>query len=634
MADITAHSEYLAARKQAKKYLSDHAGDPLGGHLAVLENIIGHDDHAGEISLGIHEVPLRKIVGTYTDVRSGSFAGNWLPLLAEGTEFASKWQSLYSHHIRDGITDPIKVYEYLGRFYVLEGNKRVSVLNWVGAYSMRADITRILPRFDESNERIRIYYEILSYDPRSFAFSGMWFKRSGSFTALIEAARRFAEQRDDLRSLEPHQWLPRAYNDFSLQFDRAGFRTIDITTADAFIEYINVYDFPYELPLDILSEQVRACAAQFRLAAGEGDSITVESGAPAPRSGGIFGFGAKHAHVLFAYRTTADTSSWTRSHENARKSIEESLDGRVTTAAVFDIPSDDPYPALRAAVEREQPDVLFTVNSLFSAASLRIALEFPQTLVFNCNHAVTGLNLNTYFTKLYEQSFILGAVAGAYTATDIIGFVDLPARATDSTYAINAFTQGARLVNHNIRVKRCKTRTNYSGPEDKLARKKLAEAGCDVVMCQYPNYDDIVVKPCDDIYAMLCSISPNGSVVEYLAAAAWNWSAVYEKILGDYLAGGFEALLRGRQAGSYYFWLGISSGAAPIYKVDAALGTHTARLCDLFCDLVSNAKLYPFIGPIRDGAGELRVARYDMPTLADIRRMDWLCDIVDETISL
>ena len=635
MADITARNEYLAARKQARKYLSEHANDPNRGHPAVLESILDREEHAGEISLGVHEVPLRKIVGTYTDIRSGSFSGNWLPLLAEGTEFASKWQSLYAHHIRDGITDPIKVYEYLGYFYVLEGNKRVSVLSWVGAYSLRADVTRILPRYDETNEEMRIYYEIIGYDPRCFAFSGMWFRHYGSFTALIEGARRFASQHEELRGLEPHQWLPRAYNDFALQYDRAGFRSLDITTADAFIEYINVYDFPYNLPLDQLAEQVRACGAQFRLAAGEGGRIVVESNTPSPRSGvGLFGLGVRRAHLLFAYRTPPSTSSWTRSHEIARQNLKHAFDGRVTTSAVYDISDTDPYPALKKAVEFEKPDILFTVNSLFSAASLRIALEYPQTLVFNCNHAVTGLNLNTYFTKLYEQTFILGAAAGAYTATDVIGFVDLPARATDSTYAINAFAQGARLVNHNIRVKRCTPRINYSGPEDRLARRKLAEAGCDVVLCQYPNYDEIVVKPCDDLYAMLCSIDRRGSVVEYLAGAAWNWGAIYEKILNDYLSGSFEPILRGKLTSSFYFWLGTSSSAAPIYKVDAALGTHTARLCDLFTELIRHSRLHPFIGPIRDRDGVLRVSRYDMPNLSDIRRMNWLCDIVDETIAL
>ena len=114
----------------------------------MLEGKLHETETVGEINLGIYEIPLESIVGTLTEARSTAFAGNFMPLLAEGSEFASKWQSLYSHHIRDGISDPIKVYEYLNRFYVVEGNKRVSVLTHVGAYSIRAEVIRILPKRD------------------------------------------------------------------------------------------------------------------------------------------------------------------------------------------------------------------------------------------------------------------------------------------------------------------------------------------------------------------------------------------------------------------------------------------------------------------------------------------------------
>ena len=258
MANPSALNEYLAARKQGRKYVAEHARDRFGGHPAVLETLLEDSEQAAEITVGTFEIPLSRIAGTYTGIRSDSFSGNWLPLLAEGTEFAGKWQSLYTHHIQDGITDPIKVYEYMGKFYVVEGNKRVSVMSWVGAYSIRADITRMLPRYNEEDEQVRIYYEILSYDPRSFAFSDMWFSHYGSFTYLIEAARLFSKRHADdlpeLKGLEPHEWLPSAFRDFSVQYERAGFDSLDITTGDAFLEFIHFYGFPYRRPLDQLAQ--------------------------------------------------------------------------------------------------------------------------------------------------------------------------------------------------------------------------------------------------------------------------------------------------------------------------------------------------------------------------------------------
>ena len=67
-------------------------------------------------------------------------------------------------HLDSGIRDPILCYEYLGRFYVEEGNKLVSVLKRFGAVRVRARIRRVVPPYSEEL-RIRAYYRpIVSQD--------------------------------------------------------------------------------------------------------------------------------------------------------------------------------------------------------------------------------------------------------------------------------------------------------------------------------------------------------------------------------------------------------------------------------------------------------------------------------------
>ena len=60
-------------------------------------------------------------------------------------------------HLEEGIRDPIKVYEYMNRFYVQEGNKRVSVLKCVGAVSVMAEVIRILP-FRSEEKANKVYF--------------------------------------------------------------------------------------------------------------------------------------------------------------------------------------------------------------------------------------------------------------------------------------------------------------------------------------------------------------------------------------------------------------------------------------------------------------------------------------------
>ena len=93
--------------------------------------------------IGREQIPLALVVGTKTGGRNHAFARNFMPLLGMDSEFAAKWSSLCQSHLEEGIRQPVKVYEYRNRFYVEEGNKRVSVLKYFDADSIDADVIQI-----------------------------------------------------------------------------------------------------------------------------------------------------------------------------------------------------------------------------------------------------------------------------------------------------------------------------------------------------------------------------------------------------------------------------------------------------------------------------------------------------------
>ena len=112
----------------------------------VLDEILDDSMVAGRMDLGVIEIPMDQIVGTKTEGRKMAFAANFMPLLPPDSEFATKWMRLCEAHLGDeGIRDPIRCYEYLGRFYVQEGNKRVSVLKSYDAPTIPGYVTRLVP---------------------------------------------------------------------------------------------------------------------------------------------------------------------------------------------------------------------------------------------------------------------------------------------------------------------------------------------------------------------------------------------------------------------------------------------------------------------------------------------------------
>ena len=119
------------------------------------------------VPLGLVQIPIDQIVGTRYEGRSNAFSGNYMPILGENTEFARKWSDLCTAHEEEGIRDPIKAYEYMNKFYVEEGNKRVSVLKFFKADSISAMVTRKIPRYSDDLD-VKLYYEYNNYSPFVF----------------------------------------------------------------------------------------------------------------------------------------------------------------------------------------------------------------------------------------------------------------------------------------------------------------------------------------------------------------------------------------------------------------------------------------------------------------------------------
>lgn len=152
--------EYRKALKLGKKYYRTCTLSGESLYLPVLEQMLQNTTIISQESLGIVEIPLEQIVGTYYNGRQPTFTHGFLPLMDENTEFAQKWIALCAAHLDTGIHDPIVAYEFMNKFYVVEGHKRVSVLKHFGAFSLRGSVTRMIPQPDDSTES-HIYTEFL-----------------------------------------------------------------------------------------------------------------------------------------------------------------------------------------------------------------------------------------------------------------------------------------------------------------------------------------------------------------------------------------------------------------------------------------------------------------------------------------
>ena len=155
--------EYQEALKMGKKEYKSCVQHGRFPYLPVLDDILSREEIQTEQNMGLMQIPLDFVVGTSTKGRTYSFAANFMPILDMNTEFAFKWAALCEAQVNEGIRDPIVAYEYMNRYYVVEGNKRVSVLKYYKADSILANVTRKIPKYSE-DENVKIYYEYMKFN--------------------------------------------------------------------------------------------------------------------------------------------------------------------------------------------------------------------------------------------------------------------------------------------------------------------------------------------------------------------------------------------------------------------------------------------------------------------------------------
>jgi hypothetical protein len=151
--------------------------------LPVLESKVPDLSTLSRMSLGIITVPLSRVLGSVSPGRSKAFTKGFLPILEGGSEFAAKWDHLYESVESEGVNQPVTALEYMGYYYVTEGNKRVSVMKAMGARDIEADVTRVFPPRSDDPE-VAAYYEYCDFTKETGLYA-ILFSRPGSYQKLL-----------------------------------------------------------------------------------------------------------------------------------------------------------------------------------------------------------------------------------------------------------------------------------------------------------------------------------------------------------------------------------------------------------------------------------------------------------------
>ena len=606
---------YREARKLADKSCRENISRGLSPCLPVLDDFIGSEQVASAVNLGLVQIPIKFIVGTKTRGRVNAFAPNFMPVLEEVTEFAEKWKSLCQSHLTEGIRDPIKVYEYMNRYYVEEGNKRVSVLKFFDAYNIAAIVYRILPKKTD-DEKVQIYYEFVDFYNLS-KINYLEFSKKGCFSKLQKAVGK--AETEEWSESERREFSG-VFHSFEQAYSRNGGDKLKTTVGDAMLSYIEVYG--YAALLHESSDEINTNLKKMweEVALNEkSDAIELKTQPSDEKKRSVFSRMFEHAiggvmKVAFVYDRTPEKSGWVNDHELGRLHVQRVFEGEIETKAYTNAMDNDPIKIIEKAVE-DGNKLIFTTSPRLLNASLRVAIDNPDVVIMNCSLNTSHRYVRTYYTRMYEVKFILGLLAGSLSESGSLGYVcDYPI--FGQIAGINAFALGAQMANPRSRVY-----LEWSGVKGaKKASQALADRGV-----QYISSQDTVSFLKDDrtLYG-LSRVTDKGN--DLLALPIWKWDVYYETMLRQMFDNTVKKEYENSDRALNYYW-GMSAGVADIVYT-SQLPVPSRRYADFFRDSFIHNSITPFITPFNTQDGTVIGENQKTLSLDQIIEMDYLAENV------
>ncbi len=582
-------------------------------YLPLLDDFVTSERITTGSDLGTKWVPSELIVGTRSAARSNAFAKNFMPVLGEMSEFATKWNALCNAHVEEGIRDPITCYEYMNRFYVEEGNKRVSVLKFFGAPTIYAHVYRIMPEQNGSKE-VELYNAFLEFQ-RCSRMHLPEFSKPQSYQRL---QRLMGKEPDEVWTEDEKKDFMASYHHFREAYSPQG-KKEDRAVGDALLTYIEVYGYgalrgktEAEIKKDIarLREEIN-------LAQEAGRQIEVKTD-PKDKPAGLLSKvlpSAKPIKVAFVHDKTPETSGWTFGHECGRLHIERVFGSDIETSAYYNALDDNNADGELEQAIADGNTVIFTTSPRLLQPSLRAAVEHPKVTVLNCSLNTSHRYIRTYYARMYEIKFIIGAIAGSLAQSSDVGYIcDYPI--FGQVAGINAFALGVQMVNPLTKVV---LEWSSVGGGLEAATQRLRERGIKLISTQ----DTKRFRERENTSFGLSIIDENGQTP--LARPLWLWGSYYESIIRSIRDGTFKSDYEGSNRAINYYW-GLSAGVVDLQCYDV-LPESVRRLAKLLKDSVISG-VEPFMGPLFDRERREIIGEEQSLTLEQIISMDWLVENV------
>lgn len=606
-----ATEEFIQALKLGQKEYKEASAAGKQLHPLVLDELLSDDIAESVIDVGLVDIPAERIVGVKSSGRVTAFSATFRPLLDLKTEFGAKWVSLCEAHLGEtGITDPIQCYEYLGNFYVQEGNKRVSVLRHFDAPQIPAYVKRVLP-IKTDDPRNQAYYEFLEFYKDTKLYQ-LQFRRPGDYGKLL---KYLGKAKEEPWTEEERRTFRSYYHYFTEAFAAVG-KDEDVIPEEALLLWLEIY--PYRNLASFSTRELKNSIATLwedMVTNTKEESVKFQTIAEENEKNKLISrviSSWDQLNIAFVHQQTPDDSAWVFDHEMGKKHIEEVFGEKIKVRSYYGVSTPEQAEFIIQQAVEDGAQVVFTTAPTLRKETLKVAVKYSKVRFLNCSVEQPYSSIRSYYGRFYEAQFIAGAIAGAMACNDRIGYIaSFPV--FGELASINAFALGAQMTNPRAQIE-LKWACVEGFPQTEL----LAD-GIRIVSTQNASSE---LNACSTNGTYL--INDTGEMIP-LGTHIWNWGKFYEYAIKEILSGGMKKEKNSYMALNY--WLGLDSGVIGM-DISARLPQGVRQMANLLYVAVKRGYIDPFGRKIVAQDGSIKNDGTILFSPEQILRMDWLCENV------
>lgn len=478
--------------------------------------------------------------------------------------------------------------------------------------SVPGTVTRIIPKRTEEKEN-KIYYEFLDfYDVSKVNY--IWFSQEGSFAKLQEAVGKGPKE---VWTREEQLDFSSIYTRFTAEYNARNKDKLRITPGDAFLSFITLYG--YEEVCGKTTSELKTLIAksweEFKLLEEE-EEVDLKMNPTKekkPLLSSLLPLSAPKLKVAFIYEKTPTSSAWTYAHELGRLHLEQTFHEEVSTIYYDNVTTENAPEYIDKAIE-EGCNIVFTTTPAFVQASVKAAIAHPDIRILNCSLNTSHRYIRTYYARMHEAKFLMGAIAGAISENDRLFYIaDYPIYGSIAN--INAFALGAKMINPRAEVYLdWSSRKGFDIAENIRQIRPSCVSGKDMVIPEEASR-----------YFGIYHLDDNRP--RNLAMPLWHWGKFYEQLIRTIMDGTWKYDDKPSSAKAINYWWGMSAGVADVI-CSQNLPIGTKRLVELLKDTICSGEFNPFSGILYSQTGMVQGDPGRSLTPEEIVKMDWLAENV------